>query len=126
MFRHLNLAILLIAAVVAVSTASCRAGKSGYDESVLRAREQVLRDNLYQLRKSLDLYTADRVALPQSLDDLVKAGYLREIPDDPLTERKDWKVTIGVDPNDKGKRGIVDVHSAATATSSEGTLYRDW
>ncbi|MBA2732923.1 MAG: hypothetical protein H0U54_08550, partial [Acidobacteria bacterium] len=71
-------------------------------------------------------FTADRGFLPQSLDDLAKAGYVREIPIDPITDEKDWKVTMGEDPNNKGKRGIVDVHSASTAKSSEGTLYSDW
>jgi general secretion pathway protein G len=124
MFRHRTVAILLITA--AVSAASCRAGKSEYDASILRARETILRDNLYQLRKSIDLYTADHDALPQSLDDLVKAGYIHDIPGDPMTERKDWKVTIGDDPGGKDKRGILDIHSASTAKSSEGKLYSDW
>jgi general secretion pathway protein G len=124
MFRHRTVAIILI--IATISTSSCRASKSEDERSVLLARETILRDNLYHLRKSIDLYTADHNALPQSLDDLVKAGYVREIPIDPLTDRKDWKVTIGDDPNDKGKKGIADVHSASTAKSSEGILYSDW
>jgi general secretion pathway protein G len=124
MIRHRIVAIFLITA--AVSAASCRAGKQAYEANVLQARETILRDNLYQLRKSIDLYTADHETLPQSLDDLVKAGYFREIPDDPMTERKDWKVTIDIDPENKGRKGIADVHSASTAKSSEGTSYSDW
>lgn len=124
MFRHRIVAILLITA--AVCTVSCRASKQASDANVLQARETILRDNLYQLRKSIDLYTADHDALPQSLDDLVKAGYFREIPDDPMTERKDWKITMDIDPTNEGKKGIANVHSASTGKSSEGTMYSDW
>lgn len=124
MFHRLTVAFLLI--ITAMSVWSCHAGREDYDKSLLHANETVLRNNLYQLRKSIDLYTADRGALPQSLDDLVKAGYVREIPDDPMTARKDWKVVTGDDPNREGKKGITDVHSASTGKSSEGALYSDW
>lgn len=117
-------ALLIIAAVA--SLAACGAAKLENDRSVLRAREQILRDNLYQLRKTIDLYTADRAALPQSLDDLIKAGFLREIPDDPMTGKKDWKIFIGEDPNAAGKTGIDNVRSASNAKSSEGTPYSEW
>jgi general secretion pathway protein G len=123
MFRRLTIAIILI--IAAISTSSCHVSKSEDERSVLLARETILRDNLYHLRKSIDLYTADHNALPQSLDDLVKAGYVREIPTDPITNRKDWKLIMEDDAN-KGKSGIADVKSASTAKSSEGTLYSDW
>jgi general secretion pathway protein G len=124
MFRHFTIGALLI--VTAIFATSCGAERSEYDKTIARSRETVLRDNLDHLRKSIDLFTADRGFLPQSLDDLVKAGYVREIPTDPITEGKDWKVTIEDDPNNKGKQGITDVHSASTTKSSEGTLYSDW
>src|SRR5438309_10324685 len=62
-----------------------------YQKSVVHARETVLRDDLFQLRKVLDQYAADKGKLPQSPDDLVKAGYLREIPVDPITGERDWQ-----------------------------------
>jgi len=124
MLRRLIISLLIINGVL--GAASCHAYKE-YDKSILRAHETILRDNLFQLRKTIDLYAADRGALPQSLDDLVKAGYLREVPDDPITEKKDWKIVIDDDPGStKGGKGMVNVHSASTARSSRGTPYNEW
>jgi general secretion pathway protein G len=116
--------ILFIA--VALSITSCHADRPQSDKSYLLARETVLRDSLNSLRKSIDIYAADRGELPQSLDDLVKAGYFREIPVDPITGSKDWKVSTGDDPNVKGRKGITDVHSSSNGKSTEGTLYSEW
>jgi general secretion pathway protein G len=124
MFRRHALGLLLVAATL--GGWSCAAPGDSHDISLLRAREQVLRDNLYRLRKSIDLYAADHNALPQSLDDLMKAGYLREVPADPMTGKNDWGINLGDDPNARGRRGIADVHSASGAKSSDGSLYRDW
>lgn len=78
------------------------------------ATESVLRDNLFQLRKVIDMYAAEMGELPQTLDDLVQVGYLREVPVDPITGKKDWITVTGDDPNStSGRRGIVDVRSAS-------------
>ncbi|MFN2492312.1 MAG: hypothetical protein ABR501_05440 [Pyrinomonadaceae bacterium] len=69
------------------------------------------------MRKSIDWYTSHKGSLPKSLGDLVTAGYLREIPEDPLTGQRDWTVVIADDPNVSGGEGIVDVHSANPARS---------
>ena len=124
MLQRSAIALLIIYGVAGLT--SCGAFKAEHDKSALHAREKILRDNLYQLRKMIDVYGADRAALPQSLDDLVKAGFLREIPDDPMTGKKDWKIDIGDDPNQPGKKGIANVRSASTAKSSEGTPYSEW
>jgi general secretion pathway protein G len=99
-----------------------------YQKSVVHARETVLRDDLFQLRKALDLYAADKGKLPQSPDDIVKAGYLREIPVDPITGDRDWQWESGEDPSSlEGGEGIKDVHSAATDKSTDGeTQYSEW
>ena len=99
-----------------------------YQKSVVHARETVLRDDLFQLRKVLDQYAADKGKLPQSPDDLVKAGYLREIPVDPITGEKDWQWESGEDPNSlEGSEGIKDVHSASVDKSTDGeTQYSEW
>ncbi|MDT5120711.1 MAG: ral secretion pathway protein [Acidobacteriota bacterium] len=99
-----------------------------YQKSVVHARETVLRDDLFQLRKALDLYAADKGKLPQSPDDIVKAGYLREIPVDPITGERDWQWESGEDPSSlEGGEGIKDVHSAATDKSTDGeTQYSEW
>ena len=117
----------LIISLVVATAASCSAFNSGYNESVMKAREAILRDDLVQVRRLIREYAADRGELPQSLDDLAKAGYIREVPEDPMTEKRDWKVIIGEDPNlAKGKRGIINIRSSSAAKSSEGTPYNEW
>jgi general secretion pathway protein G len=98
-----------------------------YRKTLMHTREAVLRDDLFKLRSLLDQYAADKGKLPQSLEDLVTNGYVRELPLDPITGQKDWVVTTGDDPNsNSGEQGVTDVHSASTETSSEGTAYSDW
>ncbi len=98
-----------------------------YQRTVIVARESVLKDDLFQMRKMIDQYAADKGKLPQSLDDLVSAGYLRELPVDPITEKREWNTTTGEDPNSsEGGQGVTDVHSTATDTSTEGTPYSEW
>jgi len=98
-----------------------------YNKTITHARETTLRDDLFEMRKMVDQYAADKGKLPQSLDDLVSAGYIREVPVDPFTDQKDWNVTTGDDPNSaEGGQGITDVHSASTETSTEGTPYSSW
>jgi general secretion pathway protein G len=98
-----------------------------YQKAVLHARETVLRDDLFQMRKLIDQYAADKLQLPQSLDDLVSSGYMREIPEDPMTGEKTWNVVTGDDPNsDEGGQGIIDIHSTSTDTGSDGRPYSEW
>ena len=98
-----------------------------YQKTILATREAVLREDLFKMRSLLDQYAADKQKLPQSLDDLVSGGYLRELPKDPITGQADWAVTTGEDPNSSsGESGVTDVHSASGDTSSEGTPYSEW
>jgi general secretion pathway protein G len=99
-----------------------------YQKSVLRAREATLRHDLTVMRQSIDNYTLDKQAAPQSLDDLVQSGYLRQIPVDPITQAKDWVPqydSVVLSP-DQSTTGMVDVHSNATGPSSSGTPYSEW
>lgn len=98
-----------------------------YQRTIMAAREAVLRDNLFKLRSLIDQYAADKGELPQSLEELVSSGYLRELPVDPFTGEKDWVATTGDDPNSAdGAQGVIDVHSNSGDISSEGTPYSDW
>ena len=100
-----------------------------YQAVVLRAKEAVLKDNLHGLRSVIDQYTADKKTAPLSLEDLVDAGYYREIPEDPITESSTtWQLEFGDTTliPDQLETGIVDVHSGSTAISSEGTPYSEW
>jgi general secretion pathway protein G len=112
------ISIIVILAVIAMPQ---------YQRAVIHAKETVLRDDLFQLRKMIDQYAADKGKLPQSLDDLISAGYMREIPLDPITGERDWTAVPGEDPASlEGGQGIVDVHSTSTDTSTEGTPYSEW
>ena len=98
-----------------------------YRTTVQNARETVLKENLWQMRRSIDQYGADKGKLPQSLDDLVTSGYLREKPVDPITEKTEWKEIQGEDINSPdGDQGLKDVKSLAEGEDSEGVKYEDY
>jgi len=99
-----------------------------YSRSVVAARERALRSDLVSLRSAIWNYTLDKQKAPQSLDDLTAAHYLDELPKDPMTHETNWEVVedetlLSVDEQDPG---ITDVHSASTATASDGTSYNTW
>lgn len=96
-----------------------------YQRTIMYARETVLHDDLFRMRSLIDQYAADKGKLPQSLDDLVSAGYMREIPKDPITDQPDWRTENGDDPF-TGESGMIDLHSNSDATSSEGDPYSSW
>lgn len=98
-----------------------------YQKTVMHARETVLRDDLFRMRSLIDQYAADKGKLPQSLDDLVSAGYMREVPVDPITDQKDWNVVMGDDPfSTEGGSGVNDVHSSSSEVATDGTPYSEW
>ena len=98
-----------------------------YLRTVQHAREATLQDSLFQMRKMMDQYAADKGRLPQSLDDLATAGYLREVPIDPMTEARDWNVETGQDPlSAEGGSGVTDVHSSSSEVGSDGRPYSQW
>jgi general secretion pathway protein G len=100
-----------------------------YQQSILHAREAALRNDLQVMRQAIDQYTLDKQRAPQSLDDLVQAGYLREIPEDPMTKSRDTWQTVMEDSMmaiDQQQPGINDVHSGSDKVSSEGTAYNTW
>jgi general secretion pathway protein G len=119
---ELMIVITIIAILAAISVPI-------YKAVVLNAKETVLKDNLRDLRKIIDQYTADKKKAPQSLQDLVDAGYFRQLPIDPITNSNStWEpaTDTAVAAPDQTESGIVDVHSGSTAISSEGTPYNTW
>ena len=100
-----------------------------YLQSVTKAREAVLREDLHTMRSAIDSYTVDKEKAPQSLDDLVQGGYLKTIPVDPITSRADTWI-VGQSENlataYETQGGIDDVHSGAQTVSTEGTSYGTW
>jgi general secretion pathway protein G len=100
-----------------------------YNRAVVSAREAVLRNDLFELRKLISQYTLDKQKAPQSLDDLVQAGYLKELPKDPMTHESNWEPKMEenvISSPDQQDPGIDDVHSASNMTSSDGTAYSTW
>jgi general secretion pathway protein G len=94
------------------------------------AREAVLREDLHVMRAAIDSYTMDKQKAPQSLDDLIQDGYLRSIPEDPMTHSRETWVTdtsdtlSSVDQTDSG--GINDVHSGSQESGTDGQPYSSW
>ena len=100
---------------------------TAYQQIQLKARETVLKQNLVSMRKAIDEYAADREKLPASLEDLVSAKYINEVPLDPITGEADWDVEMGEDTISRdGGSGVVDVHSNARGTDSAGKAYSEY
>jgi len=100
-----------------------------YQKSITRAKESVLRNNLFTLRSMIDEYTIDKQKAPESLQDLVSEGYLRQIPQDPMTGSDGtWKIVMEDTPvgGSNNPPGIFDVHSGSDKTSLEGSSYSEW
>ncbi len=125
-FTLLELMIVISVLLILISIAIPQ-----YRESVRRARESVLKQDLYDMRKLISEYTLDKQKAPQSLDDLVSAHYLGSIPKDPVTGQSDWQAEQCDDstissPDEQDTGGMCDVHSSSTQIASDGTAYNTW
>ena len=118
------LVVMMIIAILAAMAAPM------YMRSVKAAKEAVLHEDLQVMRTAINSYTVDKQKAPQSLDDLVTAGYLKMMPKDPFTQRTDCWITSqsdtlsSIDQTDSG--GIDDVHSCDQGTATDGTSYNTW
>ena len=100
-----------------------------YVTAIKHAREAVLKEDLHVMRAAIDSYTMDKQKAPQSLDDLVQDGYLKVVPDDPMTHSKDTWVTETSDAMyslDETEPGVSDVHSGSEENGSNGQPYSSW
>ena len=122
-FTLIELLIVMSIMVILVSMAIPM-----YQKSILRTRETVLRSNLMTLRTTIDEYTYDKQKAPQSLQDLVQEGYLKDIPKDPIADSKDWRIIMedAAQSVNQTEPGIFDVHSASDKMSLDGTPYSEW
>lgn len=122
-FTILELMVVMLIISILIGIAAI-----AYDKTVLRARETALKQDLSTMRQAIDNYTLDKQQAPQSLDDLVAAHYLREIPMDPITRQKDWITHVGdtILSETQSGSGVDDVHSASDQVGSNGEPYNTW
>ena len=99
-----------------------------YRAAIIEAKEAVLREDLFRFRDTIDQYQADKGAYPASLEALVEQGYLRSVPNDPMTGAADWlTVPAELDPAEaSAEPGVYDVKSASAGTSLSGIPYAEW
>jgi len=110
---------LAIVVLIALPLASCISS---------REKETQLKNSLFALRSAITQYTLDKQKAPQTLSQLVEAGYIREVPEDPMTGKRDWKLIMedAYMSMDQTQPGIWDVKSISPGTSTEGTPYNSW
>ena len=125
--RGFTLIEVLVVLTLIVVLASM--GMTQYRNSVTRAEEAVLKENLFRMNDAIDQYYADKNKWPSDLADLASSGYIREIPIDPLTKSKDTWTTTQAEPdpnNPASQTGIYSVKSGSDRTALDGTRYADW
>jgi general secretion pathway protein G len=121
--------LLELMVVMALIVVLAAIGMASYRNAVTVAQEAVLKENLFRMRDAIDQYYADKQRYPASLQDLVSDGYLRAIPEDPMTQSADTWQTILAEPdpnNPTGEIGIYDVKSGSDRTSQSGQPYAEW
>lgn len=118
-FSLLELMITMFIMIILISVAV-----PTYERSVRHAKETVLKENLWQMRRAIDQYTADKGKLPKSIDDLVTAKYLHERPIDPIRDGTEWNEVMGDDIySTEGDQGLKNVESLAEGNDADGTPY---
>jgi general secretion pathway protein G len=124
--RGFTLVELLVVMVILVILASV--GMTQYKNSVTRTQEAVLKEDLFRMRDALDQYYADKNKWPSDLAELVSEGYIREIPDDPITKQKDWQTEMAEPDvsNPAATGGIKNVKSASPDVGLDGKAYSEY
>ena len=115
--------------VIALITILASIGVATYRNSVTSSKEAVLKTDLFRMRDASDQYYADKGKYPASLDALVSDGYLRKLPEDPITRSAETWQTVPAEPdpaNPSAEPGVYDVKSGAEGTALDGTPYTDW
>lgn len=100
-----------------------------YQRNLIKAREAVLMEDLYQMRRAIDAYFADHIRYPESLDDLVTSKYIRDIPRDPFTKSTETWEEVPPAPTIDGEiaeGGVEDVYSGSDLIGLNGIPYREW
>jgi general secretion pathway protein G len=119
---ELMIVLMIIATLAAIAIPS-------YINAVKHAREAALREDLFVMRQAIDSYTVDKEKAPQSLDDLVQTGYLKQMPVDPMTGSSDTWMPDTSDTLmdvDETAGGIDNVHSGSQGIATDGSSYNTW
>ena len=125
--RGFTLIELLVVLSIMVILASI--GLAQYRNSVVRANEAVLKEDLFRMRDAIDQYYADKGQYPSNIDALASDGYLRKIPEDPFTKSASSWLAVPAEPNPNNptaEAGVFDVKSGSDGTALDGTKYADW
>ncbi len=118
--------LLIVISLISILAAM---GLVQYKNSVVATKEATLKTDLFRMRDAIDQYYADKGKYPSSLDSLVTDGYLRKLPEDPLTKSSDTWTTVPAEPdpnNPSAEAGVYNVKSGAPGTALDGTTYADW
>jgi general secretion pathway protein G len=123
-FTLIELMIVMAIVVILIATAIPQ-----YQKALVRAKESVLKNNLFTIRMMIDEYSYDKQKAPQTLQDLVQEGYLREVPRDPITgNNSSWRTIMedATQATSSTEPGIWDIRSGSDKSSLEGTPYSEW
>jgi len=115
--------------VITLITILATMGIVQYRNSIQSTREAILHTDLFRMRDAIDQYYADKAKYPASLDALVSDGYMRKIPEDPITKSAETWQTVPAEPdpgNPSSEPGIYNVKSGAPGTGLDGTSYGEW
>ena len=121
--------LIELSIVISILIVLAGIGLAQYRNSVIRAREAVLKEDLFRMRDAIDQYYADKMMYPGTLDALVSEGYLRQLPDDPFTMSSSTWQTVPSEPdpnNPTASPGVSDVKSGSEATALDNSKYADW
>jgi general secretion pathway protein G len=121
--------LIELSIVISILIVLAGVGLAQYRNSVIRAREAVLKEDLFRMRDAIDQYYADKMMYPGTLDALVSEGYLRQLPDDPFTMSSSTWQTVPSEPdpnNPTASPGVYNVKSGSEATALDNSKYADW
>ena len=123
-FTFVELMVVITIIVILISMAI-----PVYQKSIIRAKESVLKNNLFTMRTVIDNYTYDKQKAPQTLQDLVSSGYIKSLPKDPFTNSIDWGMRSTKDDptsNSWGGQNVFDIYTKTTEKAPDGSNYSDW